>query len=484
MYWELSMLKKALCLIVAVGINLHICPMTKVTSTAAAVLGCGFSISKNLNQTVKAETLFYQVDNKPVSDSNEHKTLHNIKLATQFPTCLAQGTCTANELRTLQNEIAHKLPDTKVCFIPRTLYELFLLHFLEKHKENIQEATKGLFYNSAYSESITSALKIPNICAKAIKFPATSGEFEDLKHEHAALDKINSDERIEKFHQVLNNHILDFIKKNNLPLPLSLDSAFKIVDNPEFWEQVNRQYQYRTSTASYNVPLYGFTLFGVTAPFGSEELENKAKQIYRHDRRLHGIKNACINKSDIKRTLQIEYEAADKQQILLFRGKAALDQFREIKSSKSSALSYGLSWLSGVMFDNGRWGATPYLYKQNEGFGYALPIPYKEYADKQTDLQHMFYIPPVSTIAGMIGYGELFHPRSKEIPSEPLFGLATAACPTSRGAVMDNSIQKEDQKKLYRNIFTYIQKNHIPFGRPRNQTALLDIPNLDRLDPY
>src|SRR5262249_49184367 len=160
-----------------------------------------------------------------------------------------------DELNAMSKQIHEKLPAAKISFIPRTLYELFFLHFLETNKLDIQKASGELFKNVSFKQlvgtpeqsntlylMITEDLKIPDQAAIAVRFPTSSHHFEDLNKEHEVFKMINSKEEIEAFHHILNNYIIDFIKKNNIQLPITKTDALKLVDNPEFWQPVSQQY--------------------------------------------------------------------------------------------------------------------------------------------------------------------------------------------------------------------------------------------------
>ncbi|MFA6066552.1 MAG: hypothetical protein WC707_05230 [Candidatus Babeliaceae bacterium] len=386
-----------------------------------------FISAKNRLAMLKAETIFFKTDGSVISD-DEHKKIYDIKLHNQFPTSLNYNNFQEDEIAAMQNALDTQVPGVKVQFIPTSLYEMFVFHFLNPHlnNTNIESKTGGALYNvtsfknrllakfnqrdtEAHSSEKSLNLNSPlyNLFGNAdgkIKLP---------------FDLINNHSSLIDFHKIINRHIVAHLTANNIqPAQLNFDACRSIV-NDQFQGQATEVF---SSLSGYN-------------------------------RSIH---------SDIIESIKQEYIAHNNNTFLLYRGTVAVENYRP---DENAALSFGTSWFAGLFFDNhknGHSSAVAYshhLYKGSNG--YVLPISKKEYV--HGPLGNQFHIPPLSTLAGLFGRGEYFHPRSKILSSQFVRGFAGAKEPLPEYIIKTEGFFASNKAhKLYRQIFQYIQDHNIP----------------------
>lgn len=81
---------------------------------------------------------------------------------------------------------------------------------------------------------------------------------------------------------------------------------------------------------------------------------------------------------------------------------------------KPKSLSFSNSLLAGTINDLGKTGARAYDYigKENDSFGYIIPITIYEYLNNDV-IKDAFFISPLNSLVGLLAAGEFFHSRSK-----------------------------------------------------------------------
>ena len=138
----------------------------------------------------------------------------------------------------------------------------------------------------------------------------------------------------------------------------------------------------------------------------------------------------------IKSFMDAEYRAKSLNKAMLLRGTDLLNVdnlrniYRGVKTSKGAeeipapkilgttmtntgfndnlySVSFGQSLFAGIFFDK---TACAFYFLKNSP-GYVLLIDKKEYV--RSGNNGLFFIPPLSTIAALFGFGEFFHPRTK-----------------------------------------------------------------------
>lgn len=359
-----------------------------------------------------AETIFFKKDGLPIS-KQEHEIIYRIMLENQFPMSLMYGSYTPDEVKAMNERIKSKFPDIDARFFPTTLYELFALNFIREHADNIEQASNGVIeIESKKHKSIVS-------------YFAHDIEPKEFK-------EINLKPGVVAFHFTINNYILDVLKKNNLAIPSTVNDSIKIVNTIDFWQLL------RVSSGGF----------------------------YKGS----GSKN-YLNPVDMKRAIEIEYEAHSKNKFVLYRGANVLDDEKDpltsadnpISKRLNRSISFGSTLLGGIFSDV---GACAYCYMsefEQRPVGYALLIDKKEYA--QGKLSNMFYIPPLITLLDLLAKGEFFHSRAK-VPDlmkvDPLsFQKSVEYLVPFTSYYQIKAPTPEKAQEIYSDILRYIRDNHI-----------------------
>lgn len=116
----------------------------------------------------------------------------------------------------------------------------------------------------------------------------------------------------------------------------------------------------------------------------------------------------------LMRIIEIECAAQKNNQFLLYRGTTQLENTPQGNQS----LSLGNSLFAGSLYDSPACAHEHYFEPQYQRYGYVVPIDKKRYI--QGDLKNMFYIPPLSSIEGLVGKDEFFHARTKIMSDAPV----------------------------------------------------------------
>lgn len=366
---------------------------------------------------IHAETLYYK-ENGSVISPQEHQIIYKIMLENQFPMSIAYGSYIPNEIQAINDKIKKQLPNSgiKASFIPTTLYELFILNFIRENADNIEQASKGAI--EFYSKTRKNLVSYPS---------------NDIEPKH--FKDANLEPAVRDFHLIINNYILDVLNKNKLPIPHSVVDALKILNTINFWQLL------KVSNNGFHYGKDGKNL---------------------------------LNPTDMKRAIEIEYQADSADKFVLYRGANVIDDEKDPHTSAEDAItkrlnrsiSFGSTLLGGIFQDD---GACAYCYMaENEAkpvrsAGYALLINKKEYA--QGPLSNMFYIPSLISILDLLGRGEFFHSRSK-VPDllnvnkisfvksaenlTPYIDYYQIVAPTA-----------EKAQEIYSKTLQYIKENHI-----------------------
>lgn len=134
----------------------------------------------------------------------------------------------------------------------------------------------------------------------------------------------------------------------------------------------------------------------------------------------------------LEQIIALEYDARERNRALLFRGTSlfeiqiGLDPEKKtligttIRKTKDVPLErsyiekalepYSISY-GNTLFALRDCTASAYTYFNEEKFGYVLFIDKKAYYDHQ--IQNLFFIPPLMSLASLVQKGEFFHPRTK-----------------------------------------------------------------------
>lgn len=330
--------------------------------------------------------------------------------------------------------------DINIIFIPKTLYELFLI------KELITEDIRN--------KSICSF-----VCARTASTDIDC--FEDNKDNEYRLF-LEKKTRIQKERNCLhgcyfhngnknNNDNIDVIriayKINNIIVHiLSCDgnkSWLKYKDIMKYTDDIINSLQeyYRKcndkSDKSFD-KLSSCNWPGPTTNFGYESRRGKIRPL--------GIRNN-EDADIIRKAISIECKEIAHDNYILYRGSNIIEDNIYDKTGNAYSLSYGTSLFAGCVFDG---GACAFHYMRTSINAYAIILPY-------TDInKSLFYIPESGTIPQIFSDGEIFHIRTKSWKNfnvKNIGGMNTGAGYNQRDHLV-SEIEKEDllnRFKLYIN---------------------------------
>ena len=405
--------------------------LTKWSRLGAIALGSYAYLRLQKPKKAYAETIFYKKDGTPLTQE-EHKKVYATKLRYQFPTCLAYGSCPRiDEVRAIQHKLYLKCPGIRVSFIPTTIYELMFMHFLEHNKTNIAQATGGLLFEKKIRQC-----RVLGVCASLDSKMGKNDPQPQMSEPFSP--EINTLPEVQSCHYQLNNHIVNFFKKNGISLSPREHEMQKLLSTPSFFEDANEHFSTKTGE-------------------GSIILEHKP-----------------FLQQDISRAIALEYTAQKKKAFHLWRTTyqgLIDDRWSNISNPeadryynpKNHSFSFSASLFGGYLMDV---TACPYrilvdtdTYKDKfKKVLYTLPIPKRQYM--HGSLQTMFYIPPLATIVQLTGHGEWFHPRTKLRSDRPNTGRSSGIF-MREDAPTCYRIPPEQSEKTYNRICHYLQHKSI-----------------------
>lgn len=385
----------------------------------------------------RAEIIFHKEAGSSITPQ-EHQLIYNIMLENQFPTSIMYGSYVPNEVEAINKSINQKLPESNIIasFIPPTLYELFVLKFIKDNADNIENASNGVI------EKSSGVVLVGEDPRNRASYVNTLISYKNWGREPKFFKELNLDSQVISFHLIINNFILDILNKNTLLAPRVVNDSIKIINSIDFWQQL------RVSESGF---------YWVTK-----------------DRKNY------LNPADMKKVVEIEYDAQNKNKFVLYRGSSDIDyQYVPSKLFKSEfgnrSISFGSTLLGGIFGDS---GACAYCYMSDfstSPVGYALLIDKKRYAEG--DLSNMFYIPPLITLLDLLGKGEFFHSRSKVVDLTNIDSLSFQV-PKDRLKPYTSIYQidgpnLEKRQEIYRDMLNYIRDNNIVLKKPNTGSNIL-----------
>ncbi|MBP6892277.1 hypothetical protein KBB68_01720 [Candidatus Babeliales bacterium] len=460
-------------------------------------------------------------------------TISQIILKYQWPMCTASNLTQMekNELLTpgipnaeeifIQKKLQEAIPDLniQVSFISTTLYEIFcILNYFKNSKRSV-EALEEMSINYEDNPFDRIGLSLVSHRKKALDELRYSVKryFRTLQNSDNLVNVFNikditKDQVFHKYQYVNQlffdtQAIISFDGKSNV-------SLFQKNDESAYFYINNELVQYCLKIPSLNNQIDGLTL-SEAIKNSKKELLNQIKTdfvltITRHECAfITDILDSAIvdslyenENSLINRLIDFDYEAKSKNKVFLLRGTSfyesyvKFDQkirkktiagsimhytdFQDIfNPEKICSVSFGQSFFAGFMLDNWDLGACVYNYLKQKKQGYLLWIDKKEYVKSQNN--SLFFIAPLSTIAGLFSYGEFFHARTKIPLSTNLIQiLQSNKLITVKGVVyplpFDHSgllMVKRDPLKQAELFSNYIAKNGIFFD-----TSNFEYPNM------
>ncbi len=329
------------------------------------------------------------------------------------------------------------------------------------------EESAELFSNKAYAEEqfITEKLQKINSNYRALFIPTALYELFAIIYYSGSLE--NCLKKIEKsfflgsINLQINLNSIDKknqqIKEKNYDLYRASNSffysdAFFIINN----ELISALFDfYKPAKKIKNKEVLSAELKNRVPDFAAFLLKNKKSSGIDLKESLLPSSNTLNKSSILARALSLEYEAAEANRTVLFRGSSGIElKIRKHSSNnrnrlellgssikeeglfntileryssrnyKPYSVSFGNSLFAGYFNDK---GACAYEYLYSFG-GYAL------FLDKKDQIEHessnLFFIAPLGTLAGLFERGEFFHSRTKaaikrktNVPQN-IFGIA------------------------------------------------------------
>lgn len=365
---------------------------------------------------VYSQILVVKVDSlgsvKPISDQDIEKNnqqIVDILLKYTWPTCIANDLTdeekvalltpgnSGAELKFIRKKIKEIADDLDVVFVPTTLYELFLIKEINKLYLSTTYQNPTLF--NIFSESEDTILaKIKKLFLTSL-FKISPAEY--VKYEiNKEYNRFNN-----KIHRDLFNKrsVLSFHKKfiEDLALNTKLEKMHEFL--------YSKRYELMKKLLE-EIKVVSYRKLDIEIKF------NDPLDI-------------------IKKSIDLDYQAFDKNKALLFRGTNFLDipsvhgskkvlattvygtvyhYEKNISLQKSRdippySLSFGNSLFAGAYNDS---GACAYQYLTNiKDMGYVILIDKFAYIDNY--ISNLFFIASLATEVGLLGSGEWFHSRSK-----------------------------------------------------------------------
>jgi hypothetical protein len=392
-------------------------------------------------------------------------TISQIILKYQWPMCtssnltkaeqdalLTPGIQNAEEIF-IQKKLQEAIPglDIQVAFVPTTLYELFCIFYYFKNSKRSAVAIKENSIN--YEDNPFDRIGLTLVAQCQIFLEKLTGKtqsyFRMLKNSDNLRDvfdivNITKDQVFRKYLDV-NQLFFDtqvkisFDDLSDLPLFTEDDESAYLYVNNEF-------VRYCLQFPFLQGQIDGMALSEAIRSC-KQDLTDQIKkdfpltitrleQMYMTNIRDFWMIPSLYDDKDswISLMIDFDYEAKLQNKAFLLRGSSFYEDYvkhdqKVIKKTmagstmryvnftdmfnqeKLYSVSFGQSLFAGFMLENSGIGACVYWYLTNKKQGYLLWVDKKEYVKSQND--SLFFISPLSTIAGLFGDGEFFHARTK-----------------------------------------------------------------------
>lgn len=255
-------------------------------------------------------------------------------------------------------------PTLEIAFIPRTLYELFVI------RKGIQEDVKHGEICPDLNPGLRRELKL--------KFVPRDKCFHRLHFNNAG--DVGHPE-VKNIAYRINKAIIKKFKPK--AAGFTYDQIKGFLDNELTFFKDHNEKQL-TFTSAFNA--------GPTKNFGPDA----------HTRNPMGINSE--NEPIVQKAVELECSTLGQRNTLFYRGSECTNDSCE-KRNKPYSLSYGSGLFAGSLHDG---GATAFGYMRNDGLdAFAIPVPYEELANSP------FYAPKSNALCQLGGHGEIFHGRTR-----------------------------------------------------------------------
>lgn len=282
-----------------------------------------------------------------------------------------------------------------------------------------------------------------------------------------AIEKINTDPYAQRLHWIVNNRIIEFLQNNGFDL---LSNNFQeigclVVDliiktGKQAQGLIDKLLPKPWIFSHKNLSFVDFV------------------RIFTGDQYLQQFRSVVLS------CIDQEVAAQQQEAFLLYRGTCPMNgkidstvHYGSCNPVRPHEVCYGQSPLGSIFFDSRQNGAAAICFMIKQPLAYVVQINKRDYL-VQGQSSDFFFIPPLSTLVNLAGYGRSFHPRAKiyvedgqvectELVEELSF-LIQANTPTSVG------IEKK-YKSIYEyddGFYDYVQKNYvIIMGAQRKETV-------------
>lgn len=455
-----------------------------------------------LSMSLSAEILIVQKVNNifepfPGKKANkaELDTIADILLTYQWPMCIMNENLSPEEWRALLFEgksaeaefITKKLhainPNYYAFWVPTTFFHLVCLDLLFNVNPHTIFSDDGDIGENKFLMAVRELPRVTN----------SNNNIIDKSWKNLLLSPQKTDDARKKSfrpYQTINNH---FYKKHSAYFTINRRVAEKLffynqdlknnINNEDIYETVISIIKDTKGTSFVNAITEAYMLSGWSYYYTDPSNYPIAR---RFDFK------AGIDRTYLQNAITIEYNANDQNKEILFRGTAPFTYTElqehttesgekkteiitheipigvlqkpgkgaQITPSSPYSISFGNSLFAGSLAD---FDATPYYYlwrNRNDSkiAGFAIYIDKSGYRINQNN--NLFLLSPLSHIASLFGFGEMFHSRSiavsnpKKVPTK-VIGLATVWISDPSSLLL----QQRDPREQESNLATYFIDN-------------------------
>ncbi len=362
---------------------------------------------------LQGEYIFYKIAKPYQLTREEHNTIYGKLIRYTFPA--NTNPINQYDAQEYQEMFRHEhaflekqLPsDIKVQFIPTILYELVVARLWTQFNLVLSHTSnKGEQYYSSIFKFPESRLFWKRVLVECTMENPVKKIFRDMnevwlkdkkwrqqKREKKSYDLYNSmniHEDIQAFHLLINNGILIFLHEHHIPIEQLQEEGRSIIDHLD-------------------------TYFGA--------FERKLDLIFSGLDIESALSMGIVQKGLLEEVASLEWEHHAKGNFLLYRGTNRLHErggkidstiTRRENNLYPNSISYGNTLYAALFGDDCKEkGAMAYHYVKQADLSYVLLV--NKYGYVTANVKNIFFIPPITTLVGLLAQGELFHTRTKGV---------------------------------------------------------------------
>ncbi len=332
-------------------------------------------------------------------------------------------------------------PDIEITFIPRTLYELMLIH------ECIEEDLQAKSICEALSPMEQQLLQYPKFNLRLFKNCSNDeilGFQNDIRSKqkqrncwHLCYFDDVGDDKCKEVKAVA--YRINQVAAKKLGSNTGALSYQKISELAESELDYLKKYYQDCQVTSQRI--FSTAHPGPTSNFGYESYGGIKPTGIRNDEDAKIIRNA----------IALECSEIAKKNVFIYRGGTFKNDTPYRNSDKNSpfSLSYGTSLFAGIMYDG---GATPFHFmRKDKQDAYAIKIPFEELQESP------FFTPLTHPVCQLFGDGEIFHARSKVWK-----GVISTPSGIQQGETRWEHLKTDiERSELVKNFQGYYKKNAV-----------------------